>query len=274
MESKFINYAFDNAIKSYIKDADKNEIVGNSFILMVLKMLASIYGEVDIINPYLIKNENSFMKNIIKFGYTEEKYIEFVDNFKKYYEIETKNNELNVKINNPYFVIIQKQLIDMFCLKKKNFYVSNMEQKDFFDLLYTSKTTNPLRSSYNFLTASDPNEVENYFYEQVDKCYEKEAPKEKNVLNIEAYEILNYSLTDIATMDHESVDKINENVYNFFEIDKEAENKNDLLNLAVLNYKRYNSKLTSGNGYVDILLVMGIVVTVILVLIIITLIFI
>ena len=126
MESKFINYAFDNAIKSYIKDADKNEIVGNSFILMVLKMLASIYGEVDIINPYLIKNENSFMKNIIRFGYTEEKYIEFVDNFQKYYEIETKNNELNVKINNPYFVIIQKQLIDMFFLKKKNFYVSNM----------------------------------------------------------------------------------------------------------------------------------------------------
>ena len=67
-------------------------------------------------------------------------------------------------------------------------------------------------------------------------------------------------------MDAESVDKINENVYNFFDIDEDAENKSDLLNSAIANYKKYNSKLTSGNGYVDILLVMGVVVTGIMIL--------
>lgn len=268
MENIFINEAFDNSIKNYLKlKKVSNEIDENSFCTMVLKMLASIYGEVDIINPYIIKNERSFKQNITKFGYSSEEYIEFTNDFLEYYNIENENKELNVKKFNPYFVIVQKKLVDMFCKKKTNYKVNKEEEKMFFELLYTSKTDHPLRSSYNYLTARNIKEVENYFYEQIDKEPEKvEPPKKNNVLNIEAYEILNYSLTDIANMDAESVDKINENVYSFFKIDEEAENKSDLLNDAIENYKRYNSRLTSGNGYVDILLVIGVVVTGIMIL--------
>jgi len=267
MENIFINEAFDKAIKDYLMVKKSNdEITANSFAVMVLNMLASIYGEVDIINPYIIKNEKSFKHNVTKFGYSSEDYEEFLNDFLKYYQLEEQNKTLEVKKSNPYFVKTQKRLIDMFCKKKFTYKVTSAEEKEFFNLLYTSKTDDPLRSSYNYLTASSVSEVEEYFYEQIDNEPESEKPKKSNVLNIEAYEILNYSLTDIANMDAESVDKVNQNVYSFFEIDEDAENKNDLLNSAIENYKRYNSRLTSGNGYVDILLVMGVVVTGILIL--------
>lgn len=268
MDNIFINEVFDSSIKDFLKlQKQSDEILENSFCISVLKMLATIYGEVDIINPYIIRNEKSFKNNIMKFGYSEESYEVFKDNFLKYFQIEFKNNNLNPKKDNPYFVKVQKDLIDMFITKKINYQVSEEEQKTFFSLLYTNKTTNPLKVSYNFLTAKDVNEVEEYFMEQLEKCEEALNPiKKSDILNIEAYEILNYSLTDIANMDSESVDKINENIYNFFDIDEEAENKNDLLNTAIENYKKYNSRLTSGNGYVDILLVMGIIVTGILIL--------
>lgn len=268
MENIFINEAFDNSIKEFINlQKSNNEIIANSFAIMVLKMLSCIYGEIDIINPYIIKNEKSFQKNITKFGYSSEEYIKFINNYLEFYKIEHENKFLSMKKSNPYFVSVQKNLIDMFMIKKKNYKVIDKEEKAFFELLYTSKTTHPLRVSYNYLTAADVVEVENYFYlqlENLDSKYNEE--KKANVLNIEAYEILNYSLTDIANMDADNVDKINENVYDFFEISEEATNKKDLLNTAIENYKRKNSRLTSGNGYVDILLIMGVVVTTILIL--------
>ena len=268
MENMFINEAFDRAIKEYIKlHKTDDEVVANSFPIMVLRMLAVIYGEVDIINPYIIRNEKSFKQNVIKFGYSTQDYEKFKNDFLKFYEIDEENKISPIKKENPYFIQVQKDLIDMFIIKKENYKVSEEEEKSFFELLYTTKTTNPLRVSYNYLTTADIMEVETYFYKQLHKDEEKpEPPKKNNVLNIEAYEILNYSLTDIANMDAASVDKINEHVYSFFEIDEEAENKNDLLNEAVQNYKKYNSRLTTGNGYVDILLIMGVVVTGIMVL--------
>lgn len=263
MENIFVNEAFESAVKKYI-DLGKinNEIVANSFEVMVLKMLAVIYGETDIINPYIIKSEKSFKQNITKFGYSVEEYEDFKTEFLEYYYLEEENKNLQLKKANGYFIKIQKKLIDMFFLKKANYRITEDEEKSFFDLLYTSKTTNPLRMSYNYLTAKNYREVEDYFYAKLEESQETpEPPKKSNVLNIEAYEILNYSLTDIANMDSESVDKLNENVYNFFDIEEDAENKSDLLNEAISNYKRYNSRLTSGNGYVDILLVFGIVMT-------------
>lgn len=267
MEFVFINEAFDSAIKDYLKvSKDYDEILANSFKVVVLELLACIYGEIDIINPYILKNEQSFLQNITRFGYSKEEYEEFKKEFLNYYKIEEENKTLSLKKYNPYFIEVQKRLIDMFFEKRKSYKVSLEEEEKFFNLLYTSKVTNPLKSSYNFLTAKDIREVEGYYYDKKEIEEEEKKPKKANVLNLEAYEILDYSLTEIANMDAESVDKINGNVYSFFDIDEDDENKTDLLNMAVYNYKKYNSRLTSGNGYVDILLVMGIVVTGILIL--------
>lgn len=257
MDNVFINEAFDNSIKDYLNSKKLNEeIANNSFTLIALKMLACIYGEIDIINPYILKNEKAFKQNIIKFGYSDDEYAHFKRDFTEFYKIEQLNKNMICKKVDPLFRKILKHLIDMYCEKKFNYKVAEAEEMEFFDLIYKSG-----------ISDNDIEEINNYFHAKKEQHKEEIAiPKKTNVLNIEAYEILNYSLTDIANMDAVSVEKINENVYNFFAVDVNAENKNDLLNEAIENYKRANSRLSTGNGYVDILLIMGIVVTGILLL--------
>ncbi|MDE6284485.1 MAG: hypothetical protein K2M17_01945, partial [Bacilli bacterium] len=130
---------------------------------------------------------------------------------------------------------------------------------------YTTGTKNPLRVSYNYLTAEDVSEVERYFKQQMADNVKTIEAKEKKLLNFRAYEILNYKLDDINKMDSDAIDRINLQIYDFFKIRENAINKEYLLEKAIDEYDRERNKITSGNGYVDILLIMGVIGTAIMV---------
>ena len=89
--------------------------------------------------------------------------------------------------------------------------------------------------------------------------------REKHYLNVKAYELLNYSMNDLYQMDANEVDKINHQVYDYFKIRENAINKEYLLDKAIEAIERENNKVTSGNGYVDILLVLSVICTIIMV---------
>jgi hypothetical protein len=91
-------------------------------------------------------------------------------------------------------------------------------------------------------------------------------PKEKHYLNVKAYELLNYSFDDIKNMDSSDVDKVNSQVYDYFKIRENAINKEYLLDKAIEAIERENNKVTSGNGYVDILLVISVICTALMIL--------
>ena len=125
---------------------------------------------------------------------------------------------------------------------------------------------NPLRVSYNFLQASDVLEVDRYFKIQMKENIKVILPKEKHYLNVKAYELLNYSFDDIKNMDSSDVDKVNSQVYDYFKIRENAINKEYLLDKAIEAIERENNKVTSGNGYVDILLVISVICTALMIL--------
>ena len=91
-------------------------------------------------------------------------------------------------------------------------------------------------------------------------------PKEKHLLNAKAYEILNYSFDNVKNLESSEVDKINSQVYDYFKIRENAINKEYLLEKAIEAIERENNKVTSGNGYVDILLVLSVICTVLMLL--------
>ena len=91
------------------------------------------------------------------------------------------------------------------------------------------------------------------------------VPREKHLLNVKAYELLNYSMDQINNMDASEIDRVNHQVYDYFKIRENAINKEYLLDKAIEAIEREQNKVTSGNGYVDILLVMSIICTVIMV---------
>lgn len=270
MNQVFVNEAFTKAIDDYLKNADNVQgIIYNSFLVVVVRMLVCIYSELDIVNPLVIGDEELLYKNLTKFGYSRDSLNIFFSNLQLYYDISQKNQQNSQKEKNPYFEFVQKDLIDMFIIKKVNFYLTEEEVKTFYDLLYTPFSKNPLRVSYNFLMCTinntDVMEIDNYFKIQMRDNIKVIKPQEKHYLNVKAYEILNYSMDDLNKMDSNELERVNHQVYDYFKIRENAINKEYLLEKAIEAIEREKNKVTSGNGYVDILLVMSVICTIIMV---------
>lgn len=267
MDKVFINEAFTKAINDYqIGSENVHGVTYNSFLVVVLRSLICIYSELDIINPKLMDDAELLKNNLSKFGYPKTDVEVFFSNMQLFLDFEKENDKRSVKNKNPYFIIIQKELVDMLIKKKLEFFLTEAEVKEFYDLLYTPYSNNPLRVSYNFLQASDVLEVDKYFKLMMHNNVKVILPKEKHYLNVKAYELLNYSFNDIKNMDSCDVDKVNSAVYDYFKIRENAINKEYLLDKAIEALEKKNNKVTSGNGYVDILLVISVICTVLMIL--------
>ena len=270
MKQVFVNEAFTKALDDYLKSADNPQgVVYNSFLVVVIRLLKTIYSELDIVNPMVVGDVDLLYKNLMKFGYLKDSLGIFFSNLQQYYDIAKDNEKSDVKVKNPFFISVQKDLIDMLIAKKLNFYLTETEVKEFYDLLYTPYSKNPLQVSYNFLATtvngSDPLEIDNYFKSAMRDNVKIIKPKEKHYLNIKAYELLNYTMEDLGNMDSNELDRVNHQVYDYFKIRENAINKEYLLEKAIEAMEREKNKITSGNGYVDILLVMSIICTIIMV---------
>ncbi len=261
----FINEAIDKALNDYLNSKDKPEgVLYNSFLVVVIRMLVSIYNELDIINPYKMNNEDTFDINLMKYGAKKEK----IDSFKRlldgFYIIEKRNSTSLKREENIYFIEVQKALIDLFNLKRFNYGVSNEEAKEFFDLLYTPGTSNALRLSYNYLNASDVYEVAEYYKSETEKNQPGEEKKEKELLGFDIYKLFNVSISDLSKMNPDEIKLLNSNIYKKLNISETSINKDFLLKEKFKELTKPQKTVTSGNGYVDILLVMSIIVTVIM----------
>lgn len=271
MKTYFVNEAFEKAVTDYLNSRDKKEgVIYNSFLVVVIRLLINIYGELDIINPYQIKNEQALDDNLLKYGLNKDKVLEFKRLLDGFYRIERKNMSSIKREVNIYFIEVQKMLIDMFNLKRINFGLTESDRKEFFDLLYTPGTSNALRLSYNFLNAENIYEIAEYFKTSMEKEVElpKVSEKEKDLLSFETYKLFGLNVADISKMSESDVEKVNSEIYKSFDISENAINKDYLLEESIKAFKMQNNKVTTGNGYVDILLVMSVIVTTIMVVVI------
>ena len=264
MDNKcFINEAFTYAINEYLSSKNLPESEKyNSFFAVVIRSLMTIYDELDILNPFYFNDETLLYTNMTKYGYGNVEIDELFKELQKYYD----------KENDDGFIFIEKRLVDMFIEKYKSMNLSEDEINKFRILLYSPKAQNPLMVSYNFLMANNPNEIIDYFEKQLEENVKVEPEPIKETLNLEAYEILKYSLEDIKNMSANELDDVNKKVYNYFDINSNAINKKYLLDKAVYDYNHPKSALSTGNGYVDILFILSIIATLVMVIFIITLI--
>lgn len=239
----FINEAINTGILNYL-----NNVNGDEFITIVIKSLVSIYGELDIINPYKTNTESglgSFDENITKFGYSSEELSLFKQNVMNFYL--TKND-----MPNKYFNIIEKQLIDMYFYKISSVVKNNADS--FVNLIQFEG------SNLNTVYSADKEEIKRY-YDYKKKMLNtsiKYTAVENNTLNKEAYEILGYSYDNIASMNEDQLYDINNKVFEYFGIDQSNEDKYIRLEQAVKYYKHFpKEEKKVENGYVEFLLLSG-----------------
>ena len=234
-EGYFVNAAFSEGMNLYMISS-KNEFsyVYNSFLTVVIRIIVLIYGRSDIINAYQLKDADKLKRYLAKYGLTSTELAIFLDAYESFYEYEQKNKERKIKGKNPYFEQTLKSLIDMFILKKKCVPVIYQEEEEFLDLIYTSHTKNPYRLSYVYLM--------NYRLDYFEKYYRSKQLEDDITRDL--------SKTVLTSL--EDFNRIKENMKRSYEIDANIEEKPDLFVFQ---------KLSTGNGYVDILLLMSVIVT-------------
>lgn len=258
----FINEAFSEAIKKYLANKNTpNNKDFSSFLVVVIRILVLIYGELDIINPYQTNNSSGlggFDSNLKKFGLLDEDLNEFKNQMLLFYQ-----NENHIEVLKSSFIKLQKLLIDMLLLKKSHVLVSDEELENFRNLLYLQEDSNEVKKDlYNTLSPNS-NEVINYLNSRLfEQKHNFVLTEYKDVaLSNEAYQIAGFNIVEVMNMSENEIENINNKVYHFFRIKANDLNKRDRLQSAIEYYKKYGNTLTSGNGYVDILLFSGIVAT-------------
>ncbi len=261
-----MNLAFDNSIKMYLNyKNNKDSLMFNTFPVVVIRILALIYGNLDIVNPYYLKNKVAFINNLSKYGVKSSQIALFKDDFLRAYEFEEENRNNKIKLKNPYFESIQKYLVDMFVAKKSAIDVSLKEEEEFLDLIYSSYTKNPYRISYHYLNSDDLGFIEKYYYSKLNKMdITRELALDKTIsgkLNLEALDLLGLSLSKLKGMSEDEISAAQNKAYQYFSVDSNSVNRDEELADALNYYKLYGKKVTTGNGYVDILLLLSVIVT-------------
>ena len=263
----FVNNAFDTAIKEYIASIDEEDgMVYNSFLVVTIRTLILIYGKSEILNPYYLEAPVVFLNNLSKYGMSVSSVSLFKEDFSKYYEYELINESKKIKEKNPYFETILKYLIDMFILKKQNADVSIFEEEKFLELIYTTHTKNLYQISYGYLMGNHALELEKYYYSKAnDLEMTRELDLSKTIsadLNLEALNYIGVSLSSLKNMSLEDIETAKNKAYQYFEVDANKINRESNLQDQLEYVRTYGrKKVTSGNGYVDILLLMSVIVT-------------
>lgn len=255
----FVNEAISTAIANYIKfkeRPDRGEF--HSFLVLVIRTLVLIYGELDIVNPYRTNNVVGFDMNLKKFGCGDDVIQELKRQMLLYFQ-----NSQDEGMLRELFVSIEKTLIDLFALRKKSVDVSEEEVLQFKSLLYLKNDVNPFKMElYNKYT---PNSDLLLYYLN-NKLFEVKHnftfTEFKDVaLSAEAYQLAGFNAVEVMHLKEEEIENINNKVYHFFRIKDNDLNKRGRLDDAIRYYKKYGNTITSGNGYVDLLLLMSIIAT-------------
>jgi len=263
-EKKFINEAINYALTLYEKSKHRPYSVHfNSFLVNVIKALCEIYGETDILNSFLTKDETVFDTHLKRFGYADEKLISFKAHMQGFYDWakQTPPGEV-VKVKSIDFILIQEDLIDMMVIKMKKIDVNDESTGAFINLLYTKDNPDPRYKLFSMQVAEDQNRISNYLKNELfkkDNEYSFELVKD-NVLEPKYYDILGLTPYDITNMSQEEINSANMDILNYIKVDVSDIDDKEKLDKALDAYLK-PTPLTSGSGFVDAVLLASILTT-------------
>ncbi len=240
----FINNAINDSIILYYQAKQKpNGIDFNSFMVSVMRMIVLLYGELDITNCYHTKNEKGmggFDTNITKYGLPQKKVDSFKKNFESFYEFDMRQKKLHIKRKNPFFDLVQKNLVDMMFAKNKRSPLSPEEAQTFYNLLFTANSKDFYRRTYAILTSPNPYEVDEYFRKNMFMLSNKITitPIKRRILAQDIYDFFGIKQDIFGTLNQHQIDNINKQIYDYYGIDARDFEKENKLRMAIATAKK------------------------------------
>ncbi len=255
----FISIGFDTAIKKYVLFTEKNHHdLATDYLVYVMMMLTFIYSKADIMNPYLARYKNgasNLLHNLTKYGLKEEKVNKFFNDLNNYLERDNYNKVCN-QYKNPYFLIIQEDLIDMFYAKWQSVDVSKEEMKKFKNLLYSSKNSNAACRKLNELYNTNLDGALVYFsniFSRKDYAIMM-IPKKDRILDMSVYKLFNLNEQDIIKLNNATLEEINNGIYNYFHINPIGIRAYDKLMMKVNKLSNTKYRLADNTGSINLIM--------------------
>lgn len=255
----FISIGFDTAIKKYVLFTEKNHHdLATDYLVYVMMMLTFIYSKADIMNPYLARYKNgasNLLHNLTKYGLREEKVNKFFNDLNNYLERDNYNKVCN-QYKNPYFLIIQEDLIDMFYAKWQSVDVSKEEMKKFKNLLYSSKNSNAACRKLNELYNTNLDGALVYYsniFSRKDYAIMM-IPKKDRILDMSVYKLFNLNEQDIIKLNNATLEEINNGIYNYFHINPIGIRAYDKLMLKVNKLSNTKYRLADNTGSINLIM--------------------
>ena len=253
----FVNNALENGIQAFIaKHEGKEYSLSHEFELNIVDFLVHLYGKINILNPYKIKNDASLVNNFMIYGASREE-IESLINLLGEYDtwLNGTTREKNDLVERIYAILAK-----LVVYKTSSMTVSDGEMRyyqDFFNL--TNKRISQL---VDMMAVSRENIVNslNKAMEEHKRELEKPEP-EPLLLPVDEYEKYGLDIEDVEKLPEEKIQLLNK------EIKTRDENET---NGGRTKDKPKQLVLSSGNGFVDALVLFSIMCTEIMVGIIVT----
>lgn len=245
MESIFINKCLTLGFENYL--GNKNT---DPFECHVIECLVSIYGQ-EIIEAYKEKSLEKFDKIMREYGLSENIYTNFMDNLEALSRFkEVMKSNPNTKTN--IFSNIDIDLIKMYEFMSAFVDVTEAQLSSF----EASMLKNFEVTKIHFNYSNDPKRVENFFKKERSKFGNSVELKEQTIelLDDLTYSKFGVSINEVKNMDYRMVNQLNNYI-------------NDRMSKGLDTIKpakkkiRFNSVISSGNGFVDILLILSIIAT-------------
>lgn len=255
-ENYFINEAIDIAMNKYIKIKSSGlNISAVNLDVNIISLLCTIFDENDLINAYINKNEDIFNNILTKYNFPKERLNEFYQKMEELYIWEKEyNNKTNL------ITEIHKYIIAMINYKNEVTEISDRDLKNYEKFMYLSGT----RDFYNKINSINPDEIKEYWQQikshlQVKIQVNRASP---TLLTQEQYESFGINHSEVKALDDSQKDRLNKLI-----LQKELENNEVSGGITnqkenVLQYVLNPKNVTSGAGFVDKLLLLGIIATI------------
>ncbi len=232
-----VDDALLNAIAKYI---DNKEAI--SFDTNIVRILIHIYNEIDFINPFLLKDYSLIDKNLLRYGLPEEELVKFKNSFNRYMVNQSEDD----------FLTIYKIIMDMIAYKYKDDFITKEEVVEYENIFFKGKSVNALNKYWDSTLYKINNKI-------------KFTEARENVFNPYAYYLQGKTMADIKEMSNEKLYHLNRKILREYNIKVDDKNMINKLNIAISKAMMPRGQLSTGNGFVDILMFLSFVATEIMV---------
>lgn len=248
MSNLFINEFISIGMDDYFNLKDEN-----IFESHIIECLCDIYGKNTLKSIYENRDEAKFMEILKLYGLSNSNYYSFLGHTMNYMKFKWEHS-VDVSIKSDAAFLVEADIISMFLYKCLMSDLSNEEIAHF---------ENDLLNDFNviklhFNTSLNPNKTRELWEKKKRIMTESIELVEikPNYLESDIYLKYGTNLEDVKKMDYRMVEQLNSYIKNRMELDlsnkiQDVEKKGNLSNII----------LTSGNGFVDALMIISIIVT-------------